>query len=236
MDSKKYLISAVLCLCFLTRVFSQNNSPSTFQKIQGIWLLINKPESTNNTSSVTINKGLRTLNFEYALDGSKDYIEEYYMGFQDYNFNDVDSINVKSLKETGSYYTVIAMKSVNRNGWVMKPDFLTPEIVEIGEQTMWINYGNVSMFEKIDKLPRLTLKLLYNRGKKDKHDYIKDYLNLKVAEIKKQKETVYSLPDKPTAVQLSEGDVVTVVEEKGQWLKIDYGADTLGWIKNPLKK
>lgn len=225
---KKYLISFV-CLGFLCGAFPQDTS--NFREIQGIWLLINKPESTNNTSSVTINKDLKALNFEYALNGSKDYIGEYYIGFQDHNFNDVDSINIKSLKEIGVYYTEIKIQSVNKNGWVIKPDFSTPEVVQIDEQNLWLNYGNVSMFEKINKLPGLALKLLYNRGKRDKRDYIKEYLNIKVVEIVPPKSTVYSEPDKPTSTQINKSDVVTVIEEKENWLKIDYGADNMGWIK-----
>jgi hypothetical protein len=211
-------------------VYSQNNL-AVFQKIQGSWLLINKPESTNNTSSITIYKGSRALNFEYRLDGSKDYIGEYFIGFQQYNYNDVDSINVKNLKEIGMYYTEISANAIDKNGWAIKPDFKTPEIIEIDENTLWINYGNVAMFERIEKLPELALKLLYYRGKKDNRDYIKEYLDLEVKEIIKDKSLIYFEPGKVTNISLKKGDVVTVIEDKGEWLKVDYGTDNPGWIK-----
>ena len=96
---------------------------------------------------------------------------------------------------------------------------------------MSINGGKLFEYEKIPKLTNKALKKLYHRGKKDNRNYIKDYLGIKVAEIATAKSIVYSLPDKPTVTRLSKGDVVTVLEEKGSWLKVDYGADTPGWIK-----
>ena len=200
--------------------------------------MIKKPESTNNTNSIEINRGSNSLNFEYVLDGSQDFVTESYTGFQDANYYDIDSISVKSLRETGNFYTVIAKTAVNKNGWVAKPDFQRPEILNIDERTMWIHYGNVSMFERLDRVPSQALKLLYKRRKGDERNYIKEYLNVDVNEIKMDC-PVSAQPKGPRKLVLPKEELVYLKEIKGAWQKIEYERnDELqqGWVERKYLK
>lgn len=202
--------------------------------MQGIW------EDTGN--SLGPEKGFFIVRDIYSLgltfwNETLDFpLSESVVGFQDNNSGDGDSLFANSLKKDGPYYTVIDKGRTNKFGWVHQPFYFIPQYFEIREDFMAINGGKLHELTRLNRLPEIALRMLYNRGKRDRRDYIKDYLGIKVVEIKKQKETVYSLPDKPTNIQLSEGDVVTIVEENRGWLKIDYGAGNLGWIKKPFGK
>ena len=216
-------------------VFSQEDMPITMQNLEGIWLYLDTPENpnTNNTSFIMINKSGKKLGFEYKLNGEETWIGESYYGFQDYHQYEVTAINKRDLKMTGKYYTEIAARFIDKDGFVKVPGFSMPEIIELTENSLWINFGKVSMYEKIDKLPAIALKLLYLRGKQDNRDYIKEYLNIDVKEIIVPKSIIYSEPDNPTKMYLIKDDVVTITEEKDNWVKIEYFGKTLvtGWIK-----
>ena len=103
------------------------------------------------------------------------------------------------------FYTEISKPFIDKEGFATVPHFSTPEIVEISESTLWINYGKVSIYEKIDNLSEIDMKLLYLRGKKDNRDYIKEYLNLDVREITAPESIIYSEPDKSTTYLLAQG-------------------------------
>lgn len=76
----------------------------------------------------------------------------------------------------------------------------------------------------------MTLKKLYHLGKKDGRNYIKEYLGIFVKEINDSNTIIYSAPGKRTNLRLSKGDIVTILEGKGDWIKIDFGQDQPGWI------
>jgi hypothetical protein len=229
----KKTIIAVYLMGLCAVAFPQDDTPVTLQNLQGIWLYLETPENpnTNNTSCVVINNGFKSLGFEYELETKKDYINEGYVGFQDSSDSEKQLINVKELRISGMYYTELS--STNQGGFAKVPDFSTPTIVELTENILWINYGKISTYKKIDKLPSLTLKLLYIRGTKDKHNYIKEYLNIDVKEVAASKSMLYSEPEKPTKMYLIKGDIITVLEEKEGWIKIEYEGKKLitGWVK-----
>ena len=47
------------------------------------------------------------------------------------------------------------------------------------------------------------------------------------------KSIVYSEPAKSTEMYLTEGDIITVLEEENDWIKMEYAGEMLitGWIK-----
>ncbi|MDR1225478.1 MAG: hypothetical protein LBK47_01085 [Prevotellaceae bacterium] len=55
----------------------------------------------------------------------------------------------------------------------------------------------------------------------------------KLAAITTEKSIIYSEPDKPTKMYLIKGDIVTVLEEKEGWIKMEYEGKKMitGWIK-----
>ena len=227
---KKTFLILVL-LNYICPIKAQDKEKSKLDLIQGIWENIMNTEIEH---SFKILKGTKSLGISHTNEYSNldFYLLESIEGFQNYRYEDVDSINIDSLNENGKYFTSIIYKEeINKNGWVKIQYCIVPEYFECNGENMSINGGQLVEFVKINKLPFITLKLLYKRGKKDNRNYIEEYLNIKVVEITAPTSTVYSLPDKPTAIQLSKGYVVTVIEEKGEWLKVDYGTDNPGWIK-----
>ncbi|WP_414693422.1 SH3 domain-containing protein [Ohtaekwangia sp.] len=79
------------------------------------------------------------------------------------------------------------------------------------------------------------LDKLFKRGRLDGRDYIKEYLGLKVLSIKSLKSTVYSSPNKQTAVHLNRDTIVVVIGETNKWVKVKY-CEGEGWIrKSDLK-
>lgn len=225
----RWLIVFILC-CIIQETYGQYRKQAKLSLMQGIW------ENTMNRDSekaFTIINGKYSINFVFSNDPNElDFpLGESLEGFQDFDSGNNDSININALKEDGLFYTVVNKKYVNAQGWVHRPDYLTPKYFECDGNIMSINGGELVEYEKMPKLPIEALKKLYYRGKQDNHDYIKDYLDIKVSEIGVPQSTVYTEHNKPTATRLSKGDIVTVLEEKGDWIKVDYGADTSGWIK-----
>ncbi|MDR1202497.1 MAG: hypothetical protein LBL58_12850 [Tannerellaceae bacterium] len=202
------------------------------QMIQGIWESVNLPGKTNNSYFVTVNKNFKYLSFEYDFDTKKSYIHEGYVGFQDSSFYDIDEICLTNLKESGVYYTEIS--SVDEHGRATKTHFNTTNIIEVTDGYMEINFGNINMFNRVYELSNWVLKTLYFQGKKNKRNYIKEYLDIQVIEITSDVCEVYSEPNKPTQRQLNKGDIVIVTEENEKWLKVEHGDDekkSEGWIK-----
>ena len=221
----------ILLLCYITGLNAQVHEGTRLALMQGVWDC-----STNDEVSIfKIVKDKNCLEFTYQPSGNLDFtLFDMMIGFQSSvtKYSEIQVINIDSLKENGLYYTeIIDKKDIGQDGTIDKAFCIIPSYYECDGSVLSINGGKVFDYEKIPKLPNKALKKLYYRGKKDNRNYIKDYLNIKVAEISTSKSTVYSEPDKPKAILLSKGDVVTVLEEKGVWLKVDYGADTLGWLK-----
>jgi hypothetical protein len=91
---------------------------------------------------------------------------------------------------------------------------------------------NVFKYRTIPISPFL-IKFLYKQGKLDKQDYLKEYANLIVKEIAPPKCTIYQSPNVATKMYLIKGDLVSILEQKGDWVKIEYqGKKTVqGWLK-----
>lgn len=231
--SKKTIFTFIGFIGLHFMAISQDNLPNNLQDLQGIWLYVDTPEdpNTNNTKSITINKGFKWLALEYEVDSKKEYLREGFLGFQDSSAYNIKRINISNLKNSGKYYTELS--SVDEKGNAKVPDFSTPEIVELTENTLWVNYGKISIYEKLDKLSAIDISLLYKRGEQDKRSYLKEYLDIDVKEIIAIKSIIYSEPNIPTKMYLIKGDIITVLEEQDGWLKIEYEGKKVvtGWIK-----
>ncbi len=226
----KLKYSVLLILSFFVLETSGQDKKTKLDLMQGIWENIMNSDSEK---AYTIIKGMSSINFVYNTTSNELNfpLGESLEGFQNIDSGNLDTININWLKDDGMYYTIVDKKYINADGWVIRPDYLTPNYFECDGELMSINGGQLVEYEKIPKLPIEALKKLYYRGRQDKRDYIKDYLGIKVAEIIQTKSIVYSKPDKPTALQLNKGDVVIALEEKGNWIKVDYGGDNPGWVK-----
>ena len=97
--------------------------------------------------------------------------------------------------------------------------------------------GKVNIYRREKNLPSFFFKYLYYQGKKDKQNYLKEFLNMIMGEIIVSKSIVYYVPNYPSKQYLIKNDEVEILEEKlvkgTSWLKIRYyGSKTIeGWIK-----
>jgi len=227
---KTILLFALLIVCLTVK--SQNSEQHKVELMQGIWEGIMNSDAESLYKIVKGNKSLGIV-FTTAPQASDFYLNESIEGFQNYKRSEIDSINVKWLGETGKYYTQIIDKDrIKSDGWVSTKYCVTPEYFECNGKLMSINGGHLSEYEKISELPFNAMVMLYKRGKLDKRDYIKEYIEADASEIRTSKSKVYANPNKQSNVQLKKGDVVIVIEKTGKWLKIKYSEEGMGWIKN----
>lgn len=224
----------LICIFFLINLKGQNTKRTKIDLMQGIW-----EDIMNNDSekAYTIIRGMRSLNFVY--DPSKNDIDfplnESLEGFQNYDSGNEEFLNVDSLKEDGLYYTVVDLMFVNENGLVKRPNYFTPNYFECDGYIMSINGGQLVEFRKISKLPYEALKKLYYRGGIDNRDYLKEYLDLNVTEIKKENSLLYDEKRQKVVKKLKKGDIVIILQEEGKWIKVEYGEEyTKGWIKKEV--
>jgi len=226
---------AIILCCFSGKIYGQNLS-----LIQGIWSY-----NLNSDSSMafSITKGNSSISFAIENIENINYNEldfplsETIEGFQDNHEPSLgapeEDMNISELKEDGLYYTIIYKEVIEKDGWVNSSDYSVPLEFECDGDYMSIYGGKLVEFYKIDRLPAITLKLLYLRGKQDHRNYIKEYLSIDVKEIVVPESIIYSEPDSPTTMHLIQGDIVTVLEGQDDWIKIEYAGEKLvtGWIK-----
>lgn len=223
----------ILLLCFVTNLFAQKQTLTKLALMQGIW---DYTMSTEISKSFKVVKGKTCLEFSFTTDSNdlEFTLLEMFIGFQSSitKYDETKFIQIDSLKENGLYYTeVVNKKYIEQDGLVDKAFCMIPSYYQCDGEMLSINGGKLFEYERVPKLPINALEKLHYRGKRDKRNYIGDYLNIKVIEIIKDEVKVYSKPDNSTIAQLSKGDIATVLEEDGTWLKVDYGAENPGWVK-----
>jgi hypothetical protein len=227
-----YFLLLITLLCSLKLSYAQERESSKHFLIQGIWQGIMNSDTTEYLYKIISGNRSLGISFTNASQVSDFYLNESIEGFQNYNRNEVDSINVKWLSEDGTYYTsIIDEKKINKNGWVDIEYCIVPDYFECDGELMSINGGHLSEFDKINELPFNAMSMLYKRGKLDGRHYIKDYLKLIARQVKSLKCKVYRNPNEQPKVQLKKDDVVIVIEETGKWVKIKYSEEGFGWVK-----
>jgi hypothetical protein len=228
MSMKKSLV--IFLVCFSEYTYGQNSQLSL---MQGNW----QGSNMEGETIFKLVKGNKCLEFTFAPKADEvDFtLFELIIGFQNHiTSSSYDSLYLKfnSLGENGLYYTEILSKIyIGEDGVVVKPNFLIPSYYECDGNILSINGGKLFEFEKIEKVPFEELKKLYLKGKLNKRDYLKDYLNLKALSINSRKCLVHSDPGKPLKIRLDRGDIVVILEENGKWLKVKYKESSIGWIK-----
>jgi hypothetical protein len=186
-------------------------------------------------------KGKNCLNFVYNVSGALNFpLSESVEGFYDGDIMEIDiedtyveehRFHVDSLKEDGLQYIIIGKEDISADGWV-KDLTLPSEFFCCDDELMWIYDGAKPLqYRKWDELPFEALYMIYKRGELDKRDYIKEYLDIKVLTIKPLKSSVYAEPKKKTKIQLNKGDIVILLEEKRNWLRVKYNDSETGWVK-----
>lgn len=226
------LNKSVLLIFVLIPTFSigQVDKESQIGLMQGIW---SNTKNTESEKAFTIIKARNSMNFAYNITiTAMDFpLSESIEGFFDGDIS-LDTLFLDSLRDSGLHYVTLDKDDIKAEGWVTRPDFLTPRYFECDGEIMSINGGQLVEYHKINVLPYEALDKLFKRGRLDNRDYILEYLSLNVRAIKSAHCDVYSkLPGKVIA-KLKRDDVVTIVEKNGAWLKIKYSDEDFGWIKS----
>ena len=151
-------------------------------------------------------------------------------------FGSVDSYGF--VNKTDTTFKEIKIKRNNKDDlfyWGgITSGFDFEDIGKIGGRMELVNVNvNVNVYRKVQNLPNIYIRGLYEQGKKDKRDYLKEFLSIDMHEITKVKSLIYRLPNIPTKIYLIKGNEIEILEEKGEWLRIRYyGKKTVeGWIK-----
>ena len=220
----------IFLLCYSTWTYSQNGSGMSL--MQGSWQCL---LDDDHGSIFKIVRDQKCIEFTFTGE-TKEFdlaLFELIIGFQNYieTSYQTQALNIDSLKANGLYYTEVLNKKYIEDGEVENPNFLVPSYYKCDGQLMSINGGKLFEYEKINQLPYKATEYLYHRGKRDGHDYIKDYLDLLVLQIQTEKCVVNSEPNKPTQIRLKRNQLVIVIEDAGKWLKVRYGESEIGWIK-----
>jgi hypothetical protein len=229
-EMKKYVI--VFIFFFSTKLFAQ--APSQLELLQGIWNYTMSPDTAGSFKLVSKK---RCLDFTYSSNKNSDSevtLIEMIVGFQSVvNWSDKTGvIYVDSLKENGLFFTeIVDMEQIEQGGLIDKAFCMIASYYECDGNILSINGGKLFEYEKILTLPFDAIQNLHRRGKTDKRNYIKDYLNLKVLTIRNAKCKVYSNPNEQTKLQLNKDDIVVVIDGQGNWLKVQYDESGVGWIR-----
>jgi hypothetical protein len=101
------------------------------------------------------------------------------------------------------------------------------------EGSIELESWNIFNFRRVKLLPNNFIKILYNQGKIDKREYLKEFLNMNMREIIIPKSNIYSISHISTQMYLVKGNEVEILESKDEWLKIRYYGKKIieGWIK-----
>jgi hypothetical protein len=151
----------------------------------------------------------------------------YFYGF----YNDCDLSSIDSLKRNGDYYFEVTPMEFEfeekRKVYVANACGQVSFFTEKQDTFMNIYYSSRQQYvtyKKLDALPQNIRNYLLKKGV---------HVGFPHKEISSAKVPIYSEPEKPTRMYLIKGDVVTVLEEKNGWLKIEYEGKKLvtGWIK-----
>ena len=219
-------IFVILLLSYFSKSNAQISEHTNLVLMQGIWSCYQyNTEGEIESITYKIVKGRNCLDLYYEYSNTL-YISlsDMLIGFQDsippYN-NSIEEFNISILKENGTYYTeVLDKKEIDEDGIVPSSACFVASNYTCDGAYLTIAGAKPFDYQKTSELSSAAVKILYNEGKKRNHDYIKEYLDIKVSEIKTASSILYSEDKKPTKIVLKQGEVVIIKEEKGDWIKI----------------
>jgi hypothetical protein len=227
--------NAFLVLIFLVLPFSVSSQggANKIDLIQGVWA-----NNRNNETeySFKIIDGIRSLGISYTNDLKRFdfYFVESLEGFQNKTYNESDSININSFEVNGEYFTtVLYPNEVSVDGWVKIADCMVASYFECDGLNMSINGGKLVEFHKIVSLPQAALQKVFDQGRRDRRNYISEYLHIEVREVFRNRTKLYLGPGGEFAKYLPAQLLVTVLEKKRQWIKIQFESNNVveqGWI------
>ena len=213
-----------ILLFIVITVYKLDAQSSYIDKFQGYWVgyISTKPSSTITYFEIIKNKNKLSITYE---DDRIIRIVKTKIGFIE---KPNDTILVKDLRDSGKYFCDCSIREAEVLDCFVIKGFDTDG------SSYW--YGNTDIFDfnKIDKLPSKVKKDISQwKNKKDKREYLREFLDMDFKEITVIKAIINSSPSIPSKQYLLKGDDVEILETKDDWLKIRYyGSKTIeGWIK-----
>lgn len=226
-----------ICLIIFISVSSFAQSQSKLDLLQGIWSYNMNSDTIKSYKLVSKNK---CIDIGYSFVDNREtefFLMEMIIGFQDsVKWSDDNTfIHTDSMKENGTYFTeILRSEFIEPDGFINKAFCMIASYYECDGELLSINGGKLFEYDKILKLPNEALKKLYFRGQKDNRNYIKDYLGIHVKVVKDKMSVIYSKPGIKSKTFLTQDELVTVLEEKGEWYRIEFEEDEVikqGWVK-----
>jgi hypothetical protein len=231
----KRSILSVLLLAFNILLFGQTKEQKVYNvsQIQGIWQLYfnytyPNPGDAASYTTFYIFKGKKCLDVDITgspLDKLSVVVSDY--GFANSYFRD-SICAMKHLNDTGMVYV-----EIDENADLKDCHVNIASIFELRPK----GYLNIFSDEcnYIEKAPKEVLEVLYKRGKHDKRDYIKEFLDVQVCGIQTEKSFIYDSTQHKTKMYLVKDDIITVTGEQNGFVKMEYETakgDTIkGWLK-----
>lgn len=176
------------------------------EQFHGVWKGVEKSREpfVDITRKYIIYKGNKMLTFH-----SNDYwLRSYCFGFNGYFDGGMHPQKYKnaivSLLNDGDFYY-----TARENGSSIVA-FPPPDFVNVTENTLEIPW---SIYEKIEKLPQVALRKLYQHSKANKRNYIREFLDIGVREITANKTYIYKERggNNRTKMYLVKGDIIEVI-------------------------
>jgi hypothetical protein len=212
-------------LCFNS--FGQSNSK---ESLEGYWIQQpndqNIRKNTDETIYMYYSKVFAIIIWAYKTPSKIDNYTMYY-GFYD----DCDLPHIDSLKQSGIYYFAVDksdFENEQKRAVSMRNACEELNIFTVGNDTLMNIYRSSNQqyitYKKLDSLPQ------------NVHDYLRKKgirKNLQQKKILSDKAIIYSQPEIPTKMYLIKSNIITVLEEKEGWVKIEYEGKKLitGWVK-----
>lgn len=231
----KRSILSILLLASNILLFGQTKEQKVYNvsQIQGIWQLYfnyTYPNPGDEASYTTFHifKGRKCLDVDITaspLDKLSVVVSDY--GFGNSYFRD-SICAMKHLNDTGMVYV-----ELDENADLKDCRINIASIFELTPKSYLNLFSDECNY--IEKAPKEVLEVLYKRGKHDKRDYIKDFLDMQVCGIQAEKSFIYDSAQTKTKMHLVKDDIVTVTGEQNGFVKMEYETakgDTIkGWIK-----
>ena len=177
------MLKILICSLLLLGMFFPQESK--LDKMQGIWNDLRNGYDKNNEMSFLIMHANKSISIGYV---EKDSALGFFMietvkGFLD--FNPLESevmFKVGTLQNNGEYYVVCRNRFIQPDGTI-HPAFCFTSNININDDLMVISNNGEQRYTKTTHLPSHANYLLYHRGKKEKKDYMRGYLDANVCEL-----------------------------------------------------
>lgn len=230
----KQVSLTILLFIYDAFVFGQPEKKQMYSidQIQGIWQLYANYSYPTDESIYKIFHIFKENKF-LSVDISENPYDKLSVTVSSFGFSNSfwrDSIcAMKHLNDTGSYFI-----QLSENANLKDCNINVVTTFSLKEQLHLNLFGDECNY--LEKAPKEVLEVLFKRGKHDKRDYIKEFLELRVCGIQAEKSYIYYSTFSKTRMYLIKNDILTIKDEKDGFVKMEYETAKNEIIKGWVKK